>query len=84
VNPINRTGNVLSDARRYKLPYPVLAGRNSSILKDYSIRTLPLLMVIDRKGRIVLRKSFVKAGDLRQVLDALIKKEDTGSTSSSQ
>ena len=44
---INREGRVEADAKRFELPFPVLVGRDSDITKNYKIKSLPQLVIID-------------------------------------
>ena len=73
INPINRHGKVESDAKRFKLPYPVLVGRNSDIVKDYGVKSLPRLIIIDKEGKIASFEKYLKAEDIQKILDPLLK-----------
>ena len=63
-----------SDAKRYKLPYPVLIGRDSDIVKNYKITKLPKIIIIDHEGKIALYEKFAPAERLQEVLDPLLEK----------
>ena len=73
MNAINRDGNVAADAKRFKLPYPVLVGRNSDIVKNYKLKSLPQLVIIDLEGKVALFEKFVKADEIKALLDTLLK-----------
>ena len=73
VNTINREGKVESDAKRFGLTFPVLIGRGSKIIDQYNISNLPILIIIDMEGKIVLKEGFVGADLLKKTLDKLIK-----------
>jgi hypothetical protein len=72
INPINRDGNVIADAKMFKLPYPVLIGAKSSIVKDYGLMLLPQLVIIDVEGNVALFKKFVLYEELSETLDFLL------------
>ena len=73
MNAINRSGKVASDAKRFKIAYPVLVGRGSDIVKNYKIKSLPRLVIIDMEGKVALYKKFAKAEEIKTVLDTLLK-----------
>ncbi len=73
VNPIDQRGKVEADAKRYKLPYPVLVGRDSKIVEDYKVTGLPRLVIIGEDGNVAFFEKFAKAEEIRKVLDALLK-----------
>ena len=62
-----------SDAKRFKLTYPVLVGRGSDIVKTYEIKSLPRLVIIDMEGKVALYKKFAKAEEIKSILDGLLK-----------
>lgn len=72
VNPINREGKVESDAKRYKLPFPVLVGRDTDIVKDYRIKGLPRIIIIDIKGQLAFYEKFAPAEEIQEILDSLL------------
>lgn len=61
-----------ADAKMFKLPYPVLIGEKSNIVKDYGLTLLPQLIIIDTEGNIALYKKFVMFEELKETLDFLI------------
>ena len=71
INPINPKGKVASDAKRYELPYPVLAGRNSDIVRLFKLKTLPQLVIIDREGTIVFYKTFAASEEILGILNRI-------------
>ena len=74
VNPINRKGKVEADAKKYKLGYPVLIGRDSDIIKDYKIKALPKVILIDKQGKIILSEKFIPFEKIQEVLKPLLQK----------
>ena len=84
VNLINRKGKVESEARRYKLPFPVLIGRDSEIIRDYKVDTLPRLIIIDKTGAVALDEKFAPAEEIRQTIDALLGETEGQTESPSQ
>jgi len=73
VNPIDQKGKVEADAKQYKLPYPVLVGRNSKIVENYKVTGLPRLVIVGTDGNVAFFDKFAKAEEIRKVLDALLK-----------
>jgi len=80
VNPINREGKVESDAKRYKLPFPVLVGRDTDIVKDYRIKSLPRIIIIDIKGQVAFYEKFAPAEEIQEILDSLLAEMSTESS----
>lgn len=73
INPINPQGQVLSDLSRFDLPFPALVGRGSSIIRDYQIRNLPSIYVIDKAGKVVEGGKFITPERLEELIQSLIK-----------
>ena len=80
MNPINREGKVESDAKRYKLPFPVLVGRDTDIVKDYRIKSLPRIIIIDIKGQVAFYEKFAPAEEIQEILDSLLAEMSTESS----
>ncbi len=80
INPINRNGKVKSDAQRFELPFPVLVGRGSDILKTYVLKGLPRIVIIDAKGKVVAYEKFLEYEDIKKSIDALISQLETKTT----
>ena len=57
------------------LPFDVLIGRDTKILKDYRIIKLPHILVIGRKGTIVFTDRFASYETLKREIRRSIKKE---------
>ena len=74
VNPINRQGKVEADAKKYKLPFPVLVGRDTDIVRDYRIKGLPRIIIIDIQGQIAFYEKFAPAEEIQEILDSLLEK----------
>ena len=72
INTINRAGKVKSDAQRFDLPFTVLIGRDSDVGKNYKITRLPLLIIVDKSGKIVLKKKFAAYVEISKKLDVLL------------
>ena len=62
-------GRVAADAKYFKLPYEVLVGRDSEILKDYHIVKLPSLFIIGKDGKILLSEKYLPYDDLREEVE---------------
>ncbi len=56
----------------YKLPYPVLIGSKSTIIKDYGLSLLPQLIIIDVEGNIALYEKFILYEEMAEILDFLL------------
>ena len=48
------------EVNKLDLPYPNLIGRGSSIAKDFKIKTLPYLYIIDKEGVVDYGEIFVQ------------------------
>ncbi|MCK5147751.1 redoxin domain-containing protein [bacterium] len=72
INPINPRGRILSDLRRFDAPFPVLEGRGSRIIRDYKIRSLPAIYIIDKAGEIVAGGKYMSFEKLETTIKSMI------------
>lgn len=79
INPINRNGKVKSDAQRFELPFPVLVGRGSDIVKSYLLKGLPRIVIVDSKGKVAAYEKFLEYEEIKEYIDDLIAQIDTKS-----
>ena len=73
INPVNRKGNVEADAKRFKLPFPVLSGGKSKIVIDYNLVKLPMLMIVGMDGKVVFYDRFATDEEMKEIIDPLLK-----------
>ncbi len=76
INASDRKSKVIKDLEGDELSYPVTAARKTSILKDYKIRMIPMVVIIDKSGRIKLSKMFLQYNAMKEILDTLISMEN--------
>ena len=74
MNSINRAGRVESEAKRYELPFPVLVGRGSDIVKDYKLKALPRLVIVDFDGNVAFYDLYAEADEISEILDSILEK----------
>jgi hypothetical protein len=74
VNPIDMEGRVESDAKSAGLPYEVLVGRNSDIIKQYDIVKLPRIIVVGMDGMIQFTERYVPYDKLKEEIESALKK----------
>ena len=72
VNPINRKGNVESDAKGFRLPFPVLTGENSDLVIDYNLTKLPMLMIVGLDGKVLFYDRFATEEEMKEVIDPVL------------
>ena len=72
INPINREGNVEADAKRFRLPFPVLFGAKSKIVIDYNLVKLPMLMIVGMDGKVVFYDRFASDEEIKEIIDPLL------------
>ena len=65
-------GKVASDAESYSLPYTVLVARDSDVIEDYSITTLPRLVIVKKDGVIALTEKFLLHARLRKEVEKVV------------
>ena len=73
INAIDQKGKVESDAMNFKLPYPVLVGRDSKIVESYKVSSLPCLVIVGKDGNVAFYGKFAKAEDMKKTIDGLLK-----------
>jgi len=71
INPINPGGRILSDIRRFDVPFPVLIGRGSRIIRDYQVRALPSIYIIDKTGKIAEGGKFIPFDKMEALIKSL-------------
>ena len=65
-------GRVEADAKYFRLPYDVLIGRDSEILKDYRIVKLPHLFIVGKGGFIRFAEKYASYEKLKdEIVQAL-------------
>ena len=74
VNAINPAGRVEADAAMFEVPFPVLVGRETSIITDYGLSRLPQILIIDFEGNVVLSERYVEYETIVESIDTLIQK----------
>jgi hypothetical protein len=62
-----------AEGRKYKLPYAVLAGRDSKVADAYKLGSLPYLVIVDSGGAAALSVRFAKKEEIRKVVEDLLK-----------
>jgi predicted RNase H-related nuclease YkuK (DUF458 family) len=62
-------GRVEADAKYFKLPYDVLIGRDSDVLRDYRIVKLPNLYLVGKDGKILLSEKYLSYDDLKEEVE---------------
>jgi hypothetical protein len=72
LNAINPAGQAAAEAERYKITFPVLVCRQTGVVRDYEVTKLPHLYIIDQNGMIQASELFLKAEDIKKVLDNLL------------
>ena len=59
------------EVNKLDLPYPNLIGRGSSIAKDFKIKTLPYLYIIDKEGVVDYGEIFVQFDFMKDIISDL-------------
>lgn len=73
VNVINPPERAMAELEKYQQTYQVLSGRNSGVAKDYEVKKLPLLVIVDKNGNVVLSKMYLNYKDLHDTVAPLVK-----------
>lgn len=72
-----------SDANTFEIPFPVLIGRDSDIIRLFGLSRLPQIYVIDIKGTVVFHDRFAEYETLVEIIQPLLEamphEEDNGS-----
>jgi hypothetical protein len=59
------------EVNKLDLPYPNLIGRGSSIAKDFKIKTLPYLYIIDKEGVVDYGEIFAQFDFMKDIVSDL-------------
>ncbi len=73
VNVLNPPERALAELEKYGQTYQVLSGRGSGITKDYEVKKLPLLVIIDKDGKVREAKQYLNYQDLHDKVASLVK-----------
>jgi len=73
VNVINPPERALAELEKYEQTYQVLSGRGSGIAKEYEVKKLPLLVIIDKDGKVQEAKMYLNYQDLHDKVLPLVK-----------
>jgi|GEM_PF-1729223 len=73
VNVLNPPERALAELEKYEQTYQVLSGRGSGITKDYEVKKLPLLVIIDKDGKVRESKMYLNYQDLHDKTAPLVK-----------
>ncbi|OVE78594.1 hypothetical protein BVY01_05035 [bacterium I07] len=57
------------------MSFPVLSGRNSGLTKQYGIRGLPRLVIIDREGKIAFFGRALTESKMKEKIDSMLRKK---------
>ncbi len=79
MNAINPAKQAQAEAKRYGIPFPILLCRQTGVVADYKITTMPHLFIIDAQGKIRESKLFLKQDKIKGVLDGLLAEQDKSS-----
>jgi hypothetical protein len=60
----------------FKLPFKVLVGRDSNIIKDYQLIALPRLLIVDKQGKFSYIGKFARYEELKEHLDKMLKEKE--------
>jgi cytochrome oxidase Cu insertion factor (SCO1/SenC/PrrC family) len=73
INAINPTPAALDEVKKYGMNFQVLEGRGSGVTKNYQISNLPMLIIIDKAGKIRTYTQYLKYDDLKKAVIPHIK-----------
>jgi hypothetical protein len=74
INPIDMKGRVEADVKHFKLPYDVLIGRDSEILRDYRIVKLPRIFIVGKDGTILLSEKYLSYENLKEAVEKALRR----------
>jgi hypothetical protein len=74
INPIDMKGRVEADAKYFKLPYDVLIGRDSDVLKDCRIVKLPNIFIVGKDGKALLSEKYLPYDDLKEEVEKALRR----------
>ncbi len=72
INTMNPKGNVNAEIKRYKIDYPVFYGRGQKINRNFKVKVLPRLILINAQGKVDRDVQFMKADQLRVEIERLL------------
>jgi hypothetical protein len=72
INISNPDWRIKPYIRRYQMRFPVLRGKDSDVSKQYGIRGLPRLVIIDSSGKIAFYGRALKDKNIKQIVDPLL------------
>ncbi len=75
INVIDKEGQTKAEVDKYGMNYTVLAGRGEQLTSKYKIAKLPHLFILDQKGIIQSSQRFLKAEEIKRVIDRILKVE---------
>jgi len=71
INVQDSQKRVEREVNKLDLPYPNLIGRGSSIAKDFKVKTLPYLYIIDKEGIVDYGEIFVQFDFMKDIVSDL-------------
>lgn len=81
---MNPKGHANAEIKRYKIDYPVFYGRGQKMNRDFEVKVLPRLILIDSNGKVRQDILFLKEEKLRieiqKLLDESMADEETTGT----
>jgi len=72
VNTKNPDGQVKAEIKKYKIEYPVHFGRGQKINRDFKVKVLPRLILINADRTVYKDVPFMKADELRGEIEKLL------------
>jgi hypothetical protein len=72
---LNKKGRVAAEVEKYKMDYTVLVGRGENLAKDYKIKKLPHLFILNPKGIIHTSERFLKSEKIMEALNHILRKK---------
>ncbi len=72
VNVINPPKRAVSELKKYDQTYQVLSGKGSGIARDYAVRKLPLLVIVDKDGVVREATMYLKYEPLHDIVAPLV------------
>ena len=74
INPIDLADRVKAESASLGLPFDVLVGRDSNILTEYKVTKLPRVLIIGKKGTIVLTEKYASYEKRKEEVEKALKK----------
>ena len=66
-------GRVEADAKYFRLPYDVLIGRDSEILREYHIIKLPHIIIVGKNGSIHFADTYASYEKLKEEISRALR-----------